>query len=94
MNKKAPTIGKYYDDEERKLIEAIESNDSEFKRKLTPKRRQEVQEATKATMSDKRSKITLRISRTDLVKIKARALREGIPYQTLINTILHQEVNK
>ena len=36
--------------------------------------------------------ISLRISSYDLEKLKERANREGIPYQTLINMILHKYV--
>lgn len=36
--------------------------------------------------------ISLRISAEDLVRIKERAMREGVPYQTLINSVLHKYV--
>ena len=38
--------------------------------------------------------ISLRMSSYDLEKIKERAKEEGIPYQTLINMILHKYVTK
>ena len=38
------------------------------------------------------TKVSIRLARTDLARIKARALWEGIPYQTLIKSILHQAV--
>ncbi len=41
----------------------------------------------------KRKPINLRILESDLVKIKARALHEGIPYQSLIGSVLHKYVN-
>lgn len=41
----------------------------------------------------KNKAISLRIANYDLEKIKERANREGIPYQTLITTILHKYVN-
>ena len=40
----------------------------------------------------KNSSISLRIASYDLEKIKERAGREGIPYQTLINSILHKYI--
>jgi predicted DNA binding CopG/RHH family protein len=92
MSKK-PTIRPYLDDEERKLIEALESDDAEHKSVLTPARKKEVQEAARATMNAEREKITLRISRKDLSRLKSRALQEGMPYQTLINSILHKAVS-
>jgi predicted DNA binding CopG/RHH family protein len=33
------------------------------------------------------------VSKYNLTKLKARAMREGMPYQTLINSILHKAVN-
>ena len=36
--------------------------------------------------------ISLRISNYDLEKIKKKANKEGVPYQTLINMILHKYV--
>jgi len=36
--------------------------------------------------------ISLRISEFDLEKLKQKAENDGIPYQTLINTVLHKYV--
>jgi predicted DNA binding CopG/RHH family protein len=33
--------------------------------------------------------ITLRVKQTDLIKIKAKAKRSNIPYQTLLGAVLH-----
>ena len=38
----------------------------------------------------KNQRINIRISSKDLNKIKAIAIEEGIPYQTLISSILHK----
>ena len=49
------------------------------------------QEYARATFrKDKR--VNIRISEKDLTKIQKRALREGLPYQTLISSILHKFV--
>jgi predicted DNA binding CopG/RHH family protein len=40
----------------------------------------------------KNSAISLRIASYDLEKIKEKAGKEGIPYQTLINSILHKYI--
>ncbi len=37
--------------------------------------------------------ISLRIAEFDLARLKKRAEEEGMPYQTLINTILHKYVS-
>jgi predicted DNA binding CopG/RHH family protein len=50
------------------------------------------QEVARATFrKDKR--INIRISTKDLEEIQKRALEEGIPYQTLISSILHKYVS-
>jgi predicted DNA binding CopG/RHH family protein len=47
----------------------------------------------RATMADERAKISLRIPKRDLIRLKLRALQEGIPYQTLINALIHRYVS-
>ncbi len=43
--------------------------------------------------SSKKKIITLRLNENDLDQIKATAKNEGIPYQTLISSILHKYIN-
>jgi len=43
--------------------------------------------------SSKKKIITLRLNENDLERIKSIAGNEGIPYQTLISSILHKYVN-
>jgi len=38
-------------------------------------------------------RVNIRISEKDLLDLQKRALREGIPYQTLIASVLHKYVN-
>jgi predicted DNA binding CopG/RHH family protein len=91
---KKPTIGRFLDAEEEELYNAIESDGYEFgKSILTPERKSELMQAGRNTLNDERVPISLRISKHNLSKLKARALREGMPYQTLINSILHKAVN-
>ena len=46
----------------------------------------------KATFrKDKR--VNIRISEKDLLALQTRAIRQGIPYQTLISSVLHKYVN-
>jgi predicted DNA binding CopG/RHH family protein len=40
----------------------------------------------------KDQRINIRISEKDLLGLQKRALREGIPYQTLISSVLHKYV--
>ena len=49
------------------------------------------QAARNTARKDKR--VNIRISSQDLEPLQARALREGIPYQTLMASILHKYVH-
>ena len=78
------------DQEEQRLIAAYESN--EFESVLTPARKKQIQDAANATFK-KDKRINIRISSRDLEAIQKRALIEGIPYQTLVSSILHKYVS-
>jgi predicted DNA binding CopG/RHH family protein len=41
----------------------------------------------------KDKRVNIRISERDLLAIQKRAIRQGIPYQTLISSVLHKYVN-
>ncbi len=51
----------------------------------------QIRAAARAT-ANKDKRINIRLAAGDLQDIKARALEEGIPYQTLIASILHKYV--
>ena len=55
---------------------------------------EEMQERVRriAEESRKRKNVNIRISELDLTQIRERASREGIPYQTLIASVLHKYV--
>lgn len=40
----------------------------------------------------KQKNINIRISEHDLLKVKAKAFEEGIPYQTYISSLIHKNV--
>jgi predicted DNA binding CopG/RHH family protein len=46
------------------------------------------------TLAKKRKRISISVPERDLMKLKKRAEEEGMPYQTLINSILHKYVNQ
>lgn len=41
----------------------------------------------------KDKRVNIRISEKDLVNIQKRAIQEGLPYQTLMSSILHKFIN-
>ncbi len=76
--------------EEKEILKDFESN--QFKSVLSSKRKKYVQAVAKETFK-KDKRINIRISSRDLNSIQRRALEEGIPYQTLVSSILHKYVS-
>ncbi len=76
--------------EEREILEAFDKGKLKRSKKAanTQKRHQEYAEA----MFKKDARINIRLSSKDLRGLQKRALAEGIPYQTLIASILHKYV--
>ena len=79
------------DDEERQLIKDIEDDvfvsvpnkDEEIKRYVSYAK----------NMIKKDKRMTLRIAKDDLEKIQNKAIKSGIPYQTLISSLIRQFAN-
>jgi predicted DNA binding CopG/RHH family protein len=78
------------DQEEQEILEAFEAG--EFVSELTPERRAYLAQLAKAS-AKKDKRINIRISSRDLSAIQRRALEEGVPYQTLVSSILHKYVS-
>ena len=94
MTKKIPIVGTFIDAEEEELYNIIESDDYvPGPSLLTSARLLEWQNAARATINEERTKISLRLANSDLARLKAKAIREGMPYQTLIGSILHKAVS-
>lgn len=76
-----------YGRDEIELIEAYERGD--LRSVGSAEEREELRAAARSTgMKDKR--VNIRISSAELNDIQARALEEGVPYQTLISSVLHK----
>ena len=79
------------DKEEKDLLESFERDEWESVPDLE-KRRLELQGYAAETLrKDKR--VNIRITGRDLRQLQRIALREGLPYQTLISSLLHKYVN-
>ena len=76
--------------EEREILEAFERGELERSAKLDAIRKGH-REAAEATFR-KDARINIRLSSRDLRALQSRALREGIPYQTLVASVLHKYV--
>lgn len=76
--------------EEKALVDAVE--EGQFTSTLNEDRRKELAAIAGDTLrKDKR--INIRISTRDLMAVQSRAVQEGIPYQTLIASIVHKYVS-
>ncbi len=77
--------------EEKELLESFESGEwkSVKNKKEQLKKYAEIARAT--LQKDKR--INIRLTTKDLSDIKVRAMEEGLPYQTLISSVIHKYVN-
>lgn len=81
---------KYYvlDEEEEEILKAYEEGKLTRVKDFT-KEKKLLEEAARNTLN-KTKNINLRLSERDLSKLKAKAIEEGIPYQTLAASILHK----
>jgi predicted DNA binding CopG/RHH family protein len=80
------------DDEEKQILEAFEKGELRSNLKDPEKDLAEVIKAAENTLKKNRT-VNIKISEVDLMKIKSKAYENGIPYQTLMGTILHQYAN-
>ncbi len=79
--------------EERELVDSTERGEWTTIGNIE-ERRAFWREAAKGVLGGKRERISISIPERDLARLKARAAEEGMPYQTLINSILHKYIEK
>jgi predicted DNA binding CopG/RHH family protein len=85
------------DREEQEILSTFEAG--EWQSMKEPNRLLELQGYAKAALGQpletritKDKRITLRLSSADLEGIQSRATEEGIPYQTLISSVIHKYI--
>ena len=88
LNKKA---FKPIDREEKELMESIENDDWQPVKNFGHERKKAITAARNTLRKDKR--INLRLSQKDYHQIQIKAIEEGIPYQTLISSLVHKYLN-
>lgn len=91
MNKIRQKAFKPTDQEEKDLMESIERDEWQPVKDFDQERKKAVEAARNTLKKDKR--INLRLSQRDYHQIQIRAIKEGIPYQTLISSIVHKYLN-
>ena len=82
---------KKLDKEELDLLESIEKGEWNPVKNQEKEKKRHREYAFDALKKDKR--INIRISSRDLELLQRKAVEEGLPYQTLISSILHKYVN-
>jgi len=78
---------KYLDKDEMELARSIEND--EWVSDLTKKERKQYEEYARYSLN-KQKRINIRMNERDLRKIRAKAIEEGIPYQSLIAMLIHK----
>jgi predicted DNA binding CopG/RHH family protein len=79
------------DQEEKDLMESIEREEWRSVRNIKQEKEKAIAAARNTLKKDKR--INLRITQKDYHQIQIKAIEEGIPYQTLISSIVHKYLN-
>jgi predicted DNA binding CopG/RHH family protein len=81
---------KYHDKKEQELIESIETGEWAEVPDM-PSAIDEARQIARATTA-KNERMNIRMNEGDLKALKARAMEQGLPYQTLVSSVLHKYV--
>jgi predicted DNA binding CopG/RHH family protein len=76
---------------EKKLLDSYEKDEWESLDDFREKRAEYAEYAAATFKKDKR--INIRLSENDLTGLKVKAREEGIPYQTLVSSVLHKYIS-
>jgi predicted DNA binding CopG/RHH family protein len=81
---------KYLDSDEKELMQSIENE----KWVSVDDLEKEIRKAKKAAYATvaKSERMNIRLSPNDLKRLKVKAMEEGMPYQTLVSSIIHKYV--
>ena len=76
--------------EEKEIIDSVENEEWVSVDNLQEMKKKMMIAASETALKDYR--INIRISKRDIEILKTKALEEGLPYQTLVTSILHKYV--
>ena len=79
---------KYLDEFEKDILQSVEAN--EWKSKNNKDTR--LKELQSYIKNEKKKAISLRLSKNDIYELKKKALENSIPYQNLVQMLIHQFV--
>ena len=77
----------YVDKDEMELAKSLETE--EWVSDLTKKEKKQYEEYARNSLT-KQKRINIRMTERDLKKIQAKAVEEGLPYQSLISMLIHK----
>ena len=80
---------KYLDEFEKDILQSVEAN--EWKSKNNKDTR--LKELQSYIKNEKKKAISLRLSENDIYELKKKALENSIPYQNLVQMLIHQFVS-
>ena len=85
---------KYYelDKEEQEILDSVERGEWKPVKNLAEEKIR-LKQIAKNTLNKTRN-INLRLSERVVAKLKAKAVKEGLPYQTLASSVLHKFANQ
>lgn len=82
---------KKFDAEEKEILEAFKKGG--LKQSSNVAQEMEQHKAVAEATFKKDARINIRLSSRDLRSLQTRALKEGMPYQTLVSSVLHKFVD-
>jgi predicted DNA binding CopG/RHH family protein len=77
----------YTDKEEMELAKSLETE--EWVSALTKKEKKQYEQFARNSLT-KQKRINIRMTERDLKRIQAKAIEEGVPYQSLISMLIHK----
>ena len=77
--------------EEKELMESIERDEWQSVKKVDQEKKEAIQTVWNTLKMEKR--INLRLTWKDFHQIQIKAIEEGIPYHTLVSSIVHKYLN-
>ena len=90
MRKKKDIFNVQLDTEEKEMLASLERGEWKPVPKMKEMRKNVQQAAANYLRRKKEERISIRVFKEDLEKLKVRAKDEGLPYQTLVTSILHK----
>lgn len=79
------------ENEEKEILQSFENDEWQSVENLDGQRLKYMNVAKNTSVKNKR--INIRLSEKDLVGLKAKSMEEGLPYQTLVSSIIHKYVS-